>query len=108
MCNGGFEVTTGKFHNHCTECVGLGKCLGDFREMHCDECHGHFFTGLSGFPCSCAERQGDMAGMLCGMGTAAAGFMFQGLSDDEYSEINDDAHVALLLEDIEENYEAYI
>eukprot|EP00977_Amphora_coffeiformis_P009237 scaffold2102_cov161-Amphora_coffeaeformis.AAC.21 len=108
ICSGGFEVTTGKFHNHCTECDGLGKCLGDYREMHCGECQGHFFTGLSGFPCPCAERQGDMAGVLCGMGTAEAGFMFHGLSDDEYSEVNDDAQVASLLDDMENDYKAYV
>ena len=102
VCNGGFEVTTGKSHNHCVKCVGLGKCLGDYREIHCDECHGHFFTGLSGFPCPCVERLGDMTGMLCGMGTAeAAGLMFQGLLEDEHWEINHNAHISSFLEDVE-------
>lgn len=105
MCSGGFEVTIGKFHNHCTACPGLGKCLGDYREIHCEECQGHFFTGLSGFPCPCSERRGDMDGMLCGMGATTLELMFGGLSDDEYSEINEDDFVNMLLDDIEEAHE---
>jgi len=55
MCEGAFEPDSGKFHNHCTRCPGLGKCIGDYREEHCDNCGKHYFAGLSGFPCSCQE-----------------------------------------------------
>lgn len=56
MCEGHPQVDSGKFHNHCTECPGFGKCIGDYREAHCSNCGKHYFMGLSGFPCSC---QGD-------------------------------------------------
>ena len=31
-------MDSGKFHNHCTECPDLGKCIGDYREAHCERC----------------------------------------------------------------------
>ena len=71
MCDGSFEVVTGNLHNHCNLCQKLGKCVGDYRELHCLDCNGHFFTGLAGFPCPCSERQPEMLGLLCGM---ASGF----------------------------------
>ena len=68
MCNGSFDVTGGNLHNHCSECPGFGTCIGDYRELHCGFCNGHYFTGLHGVPCPCAERQSDeMDGMMCGM-----------------------------------------
>lgn len=70
MCSGSFEITSGKFHNHCSECPGLGCCMGDYRELHCALCDGHYFTGLGGFPCPCAERSGEMTGLMCGMASA--------------------------------------
>ena len=53
VCEGKLELDSGKFHNHCTECPGFGKCLGDYREAHCHDCGKHYFAGLSGFPCQC-------------------------------------------------------
>jgi carboxyl-terminal PDZ ligand of neuronal nitric oxide synthase protein len=56
MCEGHFQEDTGKFSQHCTDCKGLGKCIGDYREAHCEYCNKHYFAGLSGFPCSCQEN----------------------------------------------------
>jgi hypothetical protein len=55
MCEGKLELDSGKFHNHCTQCKGFGKCIGDYREAHCQDCGKHYFTGLSGFACSCKQ-----------------------------------------------------
>lgn len=57
MCEGHPQVDSGKFHNHCGECPGFGKCIGDYREAHCSNCGRHYFAGLSGFPCSCQANQ---------------------------------------------------
>jgi len=45
---GHFRLDTGKFHNHCMQCPGFGKCIGDYRQGHCDECNTHFFVGYIG------------------------------------------------------------
>ena len=59
LCEGKPELDSGKFHNHCTECPGFGKCIYDYRNAHCDECNKHYFCGLSGFGCdNCARKQG--------------------------------------------------
>jgi len=56
LCEGKFKFDSGKFHNHCTECKGFGKCIGDYRNEHCDNCGKHYFAGLMGsFPCKCSE-----------------------------------------------------
>ena len=54
---------SGKFHNHCTECPGFGKCIGDYREAHCDKCGKHYFAGLSGFKCENCKQQRRKARM---------------------------------------------
>eukprot|EP01129_Flabellula_baltica_P016312 TRINITY_DN8628_c0_g1_i1.p1 TRINITY_DN8628_c0_g1~~TRINITY_DN8628_c0_g1_i1.p1 ORF type:complete len:278 (+),score=38.89 TRINITY_DN8628_c0_g1_i1:98-835(+) len=56
MCEGKTEFDSGKYHNHCTSCRGFGKCLGDYRQEHCENCNRHFYSGPMGFSCSC---QGD-------------------------------------------------
>ena len=43
MCHGSFVADSGKFHNHCRECKGFGKCLRDYRQVHCHGCDEHFF-----------------------------------------------------------------
>ena len=43
-----FEPSGGKFHNHCTSCPGLGQCIGDYRETHCDACGGHYHRNPQG------------------------------------------------------------
>jgi hypothetical protein len=62
MCEGRFEPDSGKFHNHCTKCKGLGKCIGDYRESHCSTCNKHFFEGLSGFGCPRCNPDDDSDG----------------------------------------------
>eukprot|EP01005_Ploeotia_sp_CARIB1_P001335 NODE_273_length_1038_cov_470.664105_g266_i0.p1 GENE.NODE_273_length_1038_cov_470.664105_g266_i0~~NODE_273_length_1038_cov_470.664105_g266_i0.p1 ORF type:complete len:250 (-),score=55.29 NODE_273_length_1038_cov_470.664105_g266_i0:124-873(-) len=66
MCSGNPQADSGKFHNHCTECPGFGKCMGDYREAHCFDCGKHFFCGLSGFGCPNCERKRDRAGLFGG------------------------------------------
>lgn len=56
ICSGNPQFDSGKFHNHCTQCPGYGKCIGDYRESHCEKCGKHYFAGLSGFDCSCESR----------------------------------------------------
>ncbi|KAJ3295527.1 hypothetical protein HDU79_009040 [Rhizoclosmatium sp. JEL0117] len=55
MCCGMGQWDSGKFHNHCTECIGLGSCINDYRNAHCRECGLHYFQGNSGFPCKCRK-----------------------------------------------------
>lgn len=58
LCQGKPSYDSGKFHNHCTECKGGGKCIGDYREQHCNNCGKHYFAGNSGFPCDCKGKGG--------------------------------------------------
>jgi len=62
MCTGRLQQDSGKFHNHCHECPGFVKCIGDYREAHCGECGKPFFQGKSGFACPCRERGGGRGG----------------------------------------------
>ena len=67
MCENRIQLDSGKFHNHCNECKGFGKCLGDYRETHCDECGSHYFCGLScGGTCYNCQRKGKGSGNLMG------------------------------------------
>eukprot|EP01084_Bolivina_argentea_P001071 1962_1 len=63
LCEGSPSLNSGKFHNHCTECPGFGKCIGDYRESHCSTCKKHWFEGNSGFPCTNCGKHGDMGGL---------------------------------------------
>ena len=45
LCEGHFRLDSGKFHNHCMKCPGFGKCIGDYRQGHCDECGTHYWAG---------------------------------------------------------------
>lgn len=58
LCCGDFRFSCGKFHNHCTECKGYGKCIGDYRNEHCYRCDEHWFSGISGFPCPRCKEDG--------------------------------------------------
>ena len=65
LCEGTPRMDSGKFHNHCEECPGFGKCIGDYREAHCGSCGKHWFAG-SGmqFPCHhCGKYGPDEFGM---------------------------------------------
>ena len=63
LCAGRPHCDSGKGHNHCTECPATGKCIGDYREQHCDDCGDHFFGGFSvSFRCRCkggGEERGE-------------------------------------------------
>ena len=50
VCVGGpsSENNGGKFYNHCRECPGFGKCVGDYRTAHCLSCNKHYFAGALG------------------------------------------------------------
>jgi hypothetical protein len=48
LCDGYFRLDEGKFHNHCMKCPGFGKCIGDYRQGHCEECGNHFWVGYIG------------------------------------------------------------
>jgi len=63
VCYGSPSFDSGKFHNHCMECPGFGRCIGDYREAHCRGCNGHYFAGSMGdFECHTCERRGFGAG----------------------------------------------
>lgn len=69
MCYGNPELDSGKFHNHCTQCRGNGRCIGDIRESHCPDCGKHYFAGTMGtFPCHHCERRGYGGGRRYGGG----------------------------------------
>ncbi|GAM22699.1 hypothetical protein SAMD00019534_058740 [Acytostelium subglobosum LB1] len=78
MCTGKFQEDSGKFHNHCTQCKGLGKCIGDYRNSHCPNCNKHYFAGLSGFDCSCRSKGRGRGGGFFGFGSDS------GSDDDSY------------------------
>jgi hypothetical protein len=62
-CGGRLEW--GSYANHCTDCPGLGRCIGDRRNAHCYSCGGHPFVGSMGsFPCRCLKVRGNGA-RLC-------------------------------------------
>lgn len=60
MCLGSAFVNCGRSHNHCRECPQFGKCIMDYREMHCDKCKGHYFGGrIDSYNCRCQGDQSD-------------------------------------------------
>ncbi|XP_033112668.1 uncharacterized protein LOC117113443 isoform X1 [Anneissia japonica] len=60
MCCGSVNIDSGKGHNHCTVCPRFGKCIGDYREEHCNSCGKHFFAGSGGqFKCPCRGPGSD-------------------------------------------------
>lgn len=84
MCEGVFTEDCGKFSQHCQECKGLGKCIGDYREAHCFDCNKHYFTGMSGFPCPCRENRRGRGGF-----GGVFGAFFGGMSEDEEDDYSD-------------------
>ena len=57
-CQGASRWDTGKFHNHCAECPGLGTCVFDYRTRHFPVCSRHYFAGTMGvFDCACKEAR---------------------------------------------------
>jgi len=48
LCSGYPKLDTGKYHNHCMDCQGLGTCIEDYRERHCRWCNKHYFAGIMG------------------------------------------------------------
>lgn len=62
MCEGRFQVDSGKGHNHCTRCRNLGQCIGDYRETHCRQCGTHFFGGFChAYSCPKCRLQRDVS-----------------------------------------------
>ena len=35
-------MNIGMYSKHCTQCTGLGKCIGFHHELHCNKCHNHY------------------------------------------------------------------
>jgi hypothetical protein len=57
-CRGMPDLDSGKFHNHCRQCPGLGVCISDYRNKHCNACGRHPFVGSMGaFKCVCHPLQ---------------------------------------------------
>ena len=75
ICTGDPYFDSGKFHNHCNKCKTFGKCIGDYRDEHCDRCGDHFWAGSGGqFGCercggsdSDSERCDGSGGDDCGL-----------------------------------------
>ncbi|XP_033101079.1 uncharacterized protein LOC117104117 [Anneissia japonica] len=63
LCCNETDFDSGKFHNHCRDCPGFGKCTGDYRMQHCESCNRHFHSGIMGFPCPCQGRPDDRDGV---------------------------------------------
>jgi len=54
ICSGNPSPDCGKSHNHCQKCPDFGVCIGDYRDMHCDKCKGHYFGGFhDSYRCHC-------------------------------------------------------
>ncbi|KAI6646696.1 hypothetical protein LOD99_12817 [Oopsacas minuta] len=64
ICRGCPVLNSGKQYNHCEMCPGFGKCIGDYRNSHCDSCDRHYFAGCLGeYTCSlCYTTDGDSDG----------------------------------------------
>lgn len=62
MCEGELRQNDGKSHNHCRDCSGLGKCVYDYRNAHCDGCGRHFFCGMFYGSCPRCEPEDDPYG----------------------------------------------
>jgi hypothetical protein len=59
LCEGQPRLTL-RGHNHCKDCPDFGSCIGDFRELHCDNCHGHYFGGrYETYYCDCTPARAD-------------------------------------------------
>ena len=74
LCDNNAHFDSGKAHNHCTQCPGFGKCIGDYREAHCGQCNKHYFRGSMGGDCSNCARKG--LGSKRGRGEYEDGFFF--------------------------------
>lgn len=57
MCQGIFGSAPGKAIHHCGDCKGLGKCLGDSRELHCLECGHHYWGAENCYSDTCRRRR---------------------------------------------------
>ena len=66
------HLHSGKFHNHCQDCLGLGCCIRDYRNAHCYACGRHYFAGcIRPYECECDDtkkliksaRKGDRAAL---------------------------------------------
>lgn len=58
LCSSAPHFDSGKFHNHCQACPLFGVCIGDYREVHCDRCGGHYFAGGMGGSCYNCKGKG--------------------------------------------------
>ena len=98
MCTGRFSSDSGKYHNHCPLCPFPGRCLGDYRERHCEKCGDHFmasaYSESDDCPsCSRPTQRRRGSGSSAGMGLGLGLGMGYGLggggdsdSEDEYSQ----------------------
>ena len=59
ICSGHNYFDYGKFHNHCRRCENFGKCIGDYRNSHCEHCGEHYYEGNIGFKCDCQGPSTD-------------------------------------------------
>jgi len=67
MCFKSPDIESGKFTNHCTDCLGLGECIGKYTEMHCPaaNCDGHYSRYGGGGGCfvpGCENNKWDEEG----------------------------------------------
>lgn len=61
ICTGNPRLDSGKFHNHCNDCKGFGKCLGDYRDVHCEKCGRHYWAHID--DCFNCNKQAGRGGM---------------------------------------------
>ena len=59
LCEGYPRLDSGKYHNHCTDCRGFGKCIDDVRYAHCEDCNKHFRMGSTWDICPKCARKAD-------------------------------------------------
>ena len=122
---------SGKFHNHCTVCPGLGVCISDYRsvtafclrvikfydqllylcfflnrEGHCPRCDGHYFAGfISSYPCNCAKVFRMVSKAKKGDRAALAALFFNSESKPGHEDDSDSEDMSDESEDEEDDWE---
>ncbi|XP_055351260.1 uncharacterized protein LOC129597651 [Paramacrobiotus metropolitanus] len=61
VCSGKPDICYSKYMSHCNKCPNFGVCIGECREIHCDNCGQHYYAGSQKqMPCSCDPRLDEM------------------------------------------------
>ena len=85
-CGKGSLDFNGSYHNHCSECPGLGLCLGSQRWRHCGTCGRHY---ANSYRCPCFDEWGALVKYARrGDRAQLAGIYFYALFQDKLATIS--------------------